>query len=88
MGEGAFPGTPPVVTGGVGRGAAAPARAGVSLEGVYPLISFQNSHHTCFFLTLAKSRVLSDRKCFIRETHMCGLENYSVPWGKGCGKDI
>lgn len=59
-------------------GGAAPARAGVGSDLMCLLVFFQNSHHTHFFLPVAKSRVLSYRKCLIREIHVCGLENYPV----------
>lgn len=57
---GAFPGISPGVPGrGVG---AASARVDVSPEGMFLLISLQNSQHTDFSLAVGKSRVLSYKK--------------------------
>lgn len=41
---------------------AAPTRAGIGSDLMCLLVFFQNSHHTHFFLPVAKSRVLSYRK--------------------------
>lgn len=84
-GRGPFPGTPPAVT--VGPHLLQPGVV-AALRGANLLASL--TPHSAFISLWQwpRAEFCHTEKCLIRETHVCGLENYLVPWGEGCGGGV
>ena len=72
-----------MVTGFEGGAARAGARVSALKGRTCPLVSLQNSHHTCFCLALAKSRVLSYRKTLHQGNPRVWPGKLPYPLGQG-----